>query len=398
MSFSTKKLKQAAASAAFSATALALLTAPVFAHGVQKNPPLVLKEHGYFFAGGHYVPADGDQIMTGQIYVEYFVPAGKTQKYPVVMIYGGGQTGTNFLETPDGREGWAHNFVRAGYTVYVIDQAARGRSAYHPDVNGPTGRSTAMKFEHQFTAPETFSDTWPQAHFHTQWPGTGLAGDPVFDQFYASQVEFAGNGEALTRDAVAALLDKIGPAIILTHSQSGSYGWVIADARPNLVKAVVALEPSGPPFENAPPPWSNGSPARAWGVTSEPMAYDPPITDPSQLQIETVPSNDPDLVSCKRQQEPAHKLAHLLDIPVLVFSSEASYHAGYDYCTANYLEQAGVDADYIRLPDVGLPGNGHMVMLEKNSAKVADFMMSWLSKNLGRHKHQNQHYSYNGHH
>ncbi len=247
---------------------------------------------------------------------------------------------------------------------------------------------TVRTVEHQFTAPETFSDTWPQAVFHTQWPGTGLAGDPAFDQFYASEVESAGNAEALNQAAVAALLDKIGPAIIMTHSQSGPFGWLIAEARPNLVKAIVAAEPSGPPFENAPPPWSSGTPARAWGVTSEPMTYDPPISDPSELQIETVPSSDPaNLVSCKRQQEPARKLVNLLDKPVLIFTSQASYHAGYDYCTAAYLQQAGVPVDYVRLADIGLTGNAHMIMLEKNSAQVAQFILKWLDDTLGKKHH-----------
>ena len=75
----------------------------------------------------------------------------------------------------------------------------------------------------------------------------------MFDQFYASQfpsiVSFPKQQE-LNRDALVALLDKIGPAILLTHSQSGAFGWPVADARPNLVKALVAVEPSGPPVHD----------------------------------------------------------------------------------------------------------------------------------------------------
>ena len=56
--------------------------------------------------------------------------------------------------------------------------------------------------------------------------------------------------QELNRDALIALLDKIGPAILLTHSQSGAFGWPVADARPNLVKALVAVEPNGPPVHN----------------------------------------------------------------------------------------------------------------------------------------------------
>jgi pimeloyl-ACP methyl ester carboxylesterase len=167
--------------------------------------------------------------------------------------HGGGQTGTNFLKTPDGRDGWAQAFIREGYTVYVIDQPVRGRSVYHPTVDGPISGNTALRISQLFTAPQDFppsptqSQGWPQAQFHTQWPGTGLQGDPAFDQFYASQVESAGNAEALNQAALSALLDKIGPAIIMTHSQSGPFGWEIAEKRPTLVKAILAAEPSGLP-------------------------------------------------------------------------------------------------------------------------------------------------------
>lgn len=211
-----------------------------------------------------------------------------------------------------------------------------------------------------------------------------MAGDPIFDQFYASQVESAGNAEALNQAAVAKLLDKIGPAIIMTHSQSGSMGWLIAEARPKLVKAILAAEPSGPPFDNAVLPWSGGNlGVRPWGVTGLPMTYDPPISSPSQLNIVVDPSPDPaNLVSCKRQAEPARKLVNLRKVRVLVFQSEASYHAGYDYCTARYLKQAGVPVDFVKLAEVGIRGNGHMIMLEKNTDKTAKFLLNWLDDNV----------------
>ena len=54
--------------------------------------------------------------------------------------------------------------------------------------------------------------------------------------------------EQLNREAGVALLDKIGPAILLTHSQSGPFGWVLANDRPKLVKGILAIEPNGPPL------------------------------------------------------------------------------------------------------------------------------------------------------
>ena len=68
--------------------------------------------------------------MTGQLYAEFQIPSKQTHPWPIIMVHGGGQTGTNFTGTPDGREGWAQYFLRQGYAVYVVDQVGRGRSAY----------------------------------------------------------------------------------------------------------------------------------------------------------------------------------------------------------------------------------------------------------------------------
>jgi len=136
----------------------------------------------------------------------------------------------------------------------MVDQPMRGRSAYHPG-DGTTRMFTAQNEQFQFTAIET-DGTWPGREKHTQWPGEGAnkgkMGNPVFDQFYATQVETVISPELTeqrNQDAGAALLDKIGPAIILTHSQSGPFSWLIPDVRPKLVKGIIAIEPAGPPFE-----------------------------------------------------------------------------------------------------------------------------------------------------
>jgi pimeloyl-ACP methyl ester carboxylesterase len=361
----------AAATAAFGAI---FATATAKEDPGKKLDPVTLR-YGVLYAGGEYVPAaegSPNKIMTGQIQVEYFLPKNNTGKLPVVMIHGAWQTGVNFLATPDGREGWALNFVRKGHPVYVVDQPARGRSTYHPATNGPLSGSDTGAAQSRFTAPEKFEGNWPQAKKHTQWPGTGLIGDKAFDQFFASQVENAGDGEALTTAAVSDLLDRIGPAIVMTHSQSGAYTWPIADARPRLVKGILAVEPSGPPVDGG----------KIWGVSTTPLTYTPVVSDPSQLTFEEVPAGNPNLLPCKRQKNPARQLVNLRKIPTLIITGEASYHAQYDQCTARYLEQAGVPVEFVRLEKVGINGNGHMMMLEKNSAEIADFMIKWAGQNV----------------
>jgi pimeloyl-ACP methyl ester carboxylesterase len=342
-------------------------------------------QRGYFYVGGTYAGEPGNRIMDGQAYVEVLAPKEVRRPFPLVLIHGAAQTATNWMGTPDGRKGWAEYFVEQGYIVYMIDQPMRGRSATHP-IDGPTRMFTAENEEWQFTAVEK-EMKWPQAKLHTQWPGggpkKGQIGDPVFDAFYATQVETVISNEDTQRrnqQAGAALLDRIGSAIVLTHSQSGAFGWLIADARPTLVKAIVAIEPYGPPFENA----VNGTgKARAWGMTDVPITYEPLVTDPSELAIVREPEADgPDLFACWMQKAPARQLVTLKNIPVMIMAGEASYHQVYDHCTAKYLTQAGVKTDYIRLQDQGVHGNGHMVMIEKNNLDIAHVIDEWIVKNV----------------
>jgi len=355
--------------------------------------PIPLADHGWFYVGGEYVPHDGGHLLRGAMYVERFVPADQTQPYPVVMIHGLGQTGTNFTGTPDGRRGWAHDFLRAGYTVYVVDLPARGRSGQSESFYGKYGRfkGASRAVEERFTAPET-ANSWPQAKAHTQWPGTGQKGDSIFHQFMASQVESLvdyDETERLNQAAGAALLDEIGAAIVLVHSQSGTLGWLMADARPTLVKAILSIEPNGPPFFDVTfvgsPDWFEYGerPTRKWGITRAPITYDPPVSSPDGIEHvleDAAPSSEH--VRCYRQADPARQLPTLKGIPILILTAEASYHAAYDHGTSNFLTQAGVRNDFVRLEDIGLSGNGHMIMCEANNHAVADFMIGWLAEKI----------------
>ena len=143
------------------------------------------------------------------MYVEYWIPRTLRCRYPVVMIHGDWQTGTNFTGTPDGREGWAQYFLRHGYAVYVVDQVARGRSAHWSMSQGAVGAANLARTERRFIAPKS-AGLWPQAKRHTQWPGSGKPGDKYFDAFYATQFPSLADSEKsqeINRDAAVALLD-----------------------------------------------------------------------------------------------------------------------------------------------------------------------------------------------
>jgi pimeloyl-ACP methyl ester carboxylesterase len=366
--------------------------------GVQA--PLVIAKEGYVFAGGHYEDSIAGQPMAGQLYAEFQIPAKLLHRDPIVMVPGGGQTGTNFTKTPDGREGWAQFFLRRGYAVYVVDQVGRGRSPFWSEVYGRATPAHLEFVEQRFTAPEKFN-LWPQAHLHTQWPGTGMRGDPLFDAFYATQVPMIADfteQQELNRDALIALLEKIGPAILLTHSQSGAYNWPVADARPALVKAILAVEPQGPPGHNVdfigapdyfkeltegPSAQGRSAGTKAFGLGDVPLTYSPPVTPGSPLSLvqEGRPER-PGFVRCWRQAEPVRQLPNLRHTPILILTSEASFYATYDHCTAEYLEQAGVHNTHLRLEELGIHGNGHMMMLERNNRVIAGVLADWLEKAL----------------
>jgi pimeloyl-ACP methyl ester carboxylesterase len=189
------------------------------------DPPLQLARDGFMYVGGKTMTVGGRDFFYGQMYVEIKIPANQTHPYPIIMVHGGSMSGTNFTGTPDGREGWAQYFVRRGYAVYVVDQPGRARSGFLTAVSGPMRNSERANSASRFVAQEKFKQ-WPQAVLHTQWPGTGEPDDPATLQLAMSQLPAIADfnqQQPLNRDALIALLEKIGPAILLTHSQAGAF-------------------------------------------------------------------------------------------------------------------------------------------------------------------------------
>lgn len=342
-----------------------------------KAIPTFSTEHlgrvAFFYAGGEYVGEAGKQIMHGAMYTEVWVPKTIRHPYPIVFYHGAGQTGVDWLQTPDGRPGWAYYLIEQGYVLYMLDYPTRGRSAYVP-TPGPNGQPLDGIFNIR-TAPnleEIWTDSkscggreCPSGMSHTQWPGPGTMGDPVFDTFVKTQVQFAPPSTDLAAKASLALLDIIGsPVILLTHSQGGGVGWAVADARPNLVKAIVTSEPGG-------------------GIQRQLLHYDPAITNVSELKTYREEKGErPGENPCELQLEPVRKLVNLKNIPILDISGDGGYHRAGDACPPKWLNQAGVRADFIRLEDVGIKGNGHMMMLEKNSDVIIKFIDDWMRKNV----------------
>ncbi|KAF7918486.1 uncharacterized protein EAE98_009729 [Botrytis deweyae] len=373
-----------------------VLSAPTYQYHREPQANEAFASRDYFYVGGEYVTTSTNTtIFVNQMYVERLVPSRIEQPYPVVFIHGQSMTGTNWLNKPDGAPGWATYFLSHGYEIYIVDQPARGRSAWNPNGNTTLVTYTAERTMQRFTATERYN-LWPQAALHTQWPGNGSIGDPIFDAFYTSTVQFQSDTvvqEINTQKAGAALLNRIGPAVLLSHSQGGLMPWVIADKVPELVKAIVAIEPTGPPFQDVlfPPTTPEGF-TRNYGITDIPLQYEPEFQIGEVLEkilVTNQKAGDNELKECWLQREPARQLKNLKGIKVLVESAEASFHRVYDGCTVEYLKQAGVEVQWMKLGDEKDPqvaeihGNGHMQFMEKNSDIIAGVLDEWIREAVG---------------
>lgn len=291
----------------------------------------------------------------------------------------------DWLTKPDGNPGWASYFLGEGYEVYLVDLPYRGRSAWHPK-NGTMTVFSAEQIQMMFTACKDYK-MWPQAADHNQWPGAGVMGDPIFDQFYASTIQMVSDPalqESASQAACAALLDRIQkPVILISHSAGAPIPLLVADVRKDLVKAIISLEPVGPPFFKA---TFIVVPGARYGVSSAPITYDPPVEDPDRDLVKATVDADPPLRiggAIQAEDPPPRQLVNLVGIPILVVTAEASYHAPYDWITVRYLRQAGLDVEHLQLSDVGKVGNGHMMFLEKNSDHIAAEIDKWIKATAG---------------
>ena len=381
-------MKYLGATLAGALTVLAVGMSDAQAH--ESKPPLVIAEQGNFFVGGREVEVPDGTVISGAMYVQYQIPAEQKHPYPMVFFHGGASTGSSFWSTPDGREGWATLFLRKGYPVYVVDRPTLGRSPHFEAVDGPK-----LPPPLRMPKPPEGAVAPPDVKPATRRPGTGLPGDPAFEQSRRSgqstiEVPFGSPSDPLVvsayvdtldRNAGAALLDRIGPAIVVTHSRAGTTGWQVADARPGKVKAIVALEPNGPPFYNAPPLGQPGDPiARPWGLTYAPIAFSPPVEKVEDFgPLEFHETDDPYRIGCWSPRDDGRKLVNLQNVPVMVMSGGSSYHAAYDHCTSAFLKQVGVPVHEVLLDDIGITGNTHGFPTETNNAEIADVVAAWLA-------------------
>jgi pimeloyl-ACP methyl ester carboxylesterase len=340
------------------------------APAIQRNSEstaVKLADQGCFWVGVQRKTMPYGTIALGQMYVQYMIPAERKHPLPIVMVHGGGGQGMHMMGIGR-RPGWVHHCVQAGYAVYWVDRPGFGRSPYHPDALGPSHLRNVPPFEGLVGSTNVFNTA--------QWPGVGGMNDPLIEQFMACEVgnvaDEAFHAELNIKGGIE-LLDRIGPCILFTHAFGGFWGWVVADQRPNLVKAIVGMETNGNPF----------AAQLRWGLTPTPMTYDPPVTDLSQFklvdQVTPPDSPRPVIASFKLQAEPAHQWKNFKGIPIAWMTSEFGA-GGSAFANLAFLKQVGCSVELLRLRDYGILGNGNLMLMEKNNHEVFGVMRDWLDR------------------
>ncbi len=312
------------------------------------GPPVALARWGSFHVGGRLVPLAGKPIrelalspggvparidpngtyLAGAMYAQYMIPAECRGRFPLLLWHGGGMTGACWETTPDGREGWQHFFLRRGWATYVSDAVERGRSGFPPYPDIFPGEPLFLPIENPW---ERFRIGEGPYGRKTQLPGNQFPADGEnWKNFMRQVVPRFTTTDEWTLEAYLALLARVGPAIVLAHSQAGYFAWRVAQERPDLVKALVLLEPAA-------------------------------IGDPARVEaLKTVPA-----------------LALYGDFIVGDARWPAIRAKGLAFAEA--VCAAGGNVAVVDLPARGIRGNSHMIMMDRNCEEVAALVQEWLA-------------------
>lgn len=329
----------------------ALAAAVVWASVVPAAAQFSVREIGSFHIGGRQVQLSGlpvrELVFTPgappfrvdpngdfeveQMYVQYVRLASPRGRVPVLMWHGGGLTGVTWETTPDGRPGWQQRFLEAGFDVYVSDAVERGRASWarYPEVwpTEPFFRAKAEGWELFRIGPAGSYRTAPaerMAHAGQQFPTA------AFDQFMKQGVPRWGTTDAAIQAAYDQLVQRVCPCIIVVHSQGGNFAFTAALRAPDKIRAIVAIEPSGAPAATA-------------------------------------------------------DIAALRGVPHLfVFGDYLDTQALWQRIVPNIrrfqgqVAALGGTADWWDLPAMGVRGNSHMMMMDRNSDDIASRVIGWL--------------------
>ena len=339
------------------------------------NNLITIERQGSFYVGGRQVSAAGTYDATttqappnagqtfwiDQMYVQYQIPPN-ARKLPLVLVHGGAGTGRSWESTPDGREGFQTIFLRRGFAVYIIDAPRGGRSGF-PSFTGDFGK---LDEGQQIVPPRTFIPgnklAWSRWRIGPQYPEVfPVQAFPMngLDQFLKAIRPVVSDDPEVISGALIALLDRIGPAIVVTHSNSGLWGWLTA-ARSAKVAGIVSYEP-GVVF----PKESMPAPLPLYKGTQDAGA---PVTAAEFANLAKIPIQVVFGDNIPQQPVP--------DLPA--DGRRAQIVAARMFAEA--LNATGGKASLLLLPDAGLRGNTHFMFSDLNNVAVADQLSAFLAK------------------
>ena len=265
---------------------------------------------------------NGTVNVLNAMFVQYFLPARPRHELPIVMIHGGGGQGTDWLETPDGRDGWVDYFVADGWDVYVVDRPGHGRSQSNAGCgNGQVGAANSGIISRLSTSAPT---VWPG--------GAPTPTNETVIGWTASSATAPYCGDPVAARTISALLDEIGPAILLAHSAGGGSTFRVPELNPDKVAGILAFEAAGAnPVESG--RGSNSPTIVGW-------------TDRAAA-CERFPRREPrGLQHAGRQSEPARQLRGFANRAARYREGDLASEAQLECQTAVW-NQAGADASYV---------------------------------------------------
>ena len=336
------------------ATQAVLLTAGFFAGMTAAavagslGGPLELQDEGVFFVNAQTTttnfpdsatntPTPG-QITVDQMYVQYRIPKNVTGP-AIIMVHGSGHTGVTYETTPDGREGWATYFARKGFPVYVVDHVGRGRSGFDPTaINRARAESnpSLLASVPLTTRERAYPNFLIGAKYPTPYPGQQFpveAQDQYFAQLVPNTETLLPGGGTNTVKALDALVDKIGPAVVMVHSQSGGYGLQLIRERADKVRAFIDIEGSCGPL-------SSDDVSKSFRKVPSLVVFG------DYTEGSNGPNGDERRKQCNE--------------------------------SVDAINGAGGTAKFLYLPALGIKGNSHMLMMDKNNLQIADLIIGWL--------------------
>lgn len=347
--------------------ALSLINTSANANSEVKKPIMLSDMGSFMFAGSVNTSSNGETFHGDHGYAQYFIPEN-SHSLPVVMWHGGGQSGKSWESTPDGRDGFWQIFTRAGWPVFIIDQPRRGRAGRTAVADSssqiPTDNKESMAWN-TFrlgtwvppAKPQSFKNTaFPQGPYSLEqfmrWQTPNTGPEPFPD---AKERQFQGQ-------SVASLFKKIGPGILMTHSQSGQYGWETAMQVPELVRAVVAFEPGAYAFPESDQPADVPTKISFVATGTAPQV----VTDARFKNLTRMPIviYFGDNITDEPSPVFGVELWRVIKIRAQQFVDTVNRHGGH--------------ATLVDLPSIGIHGNTHFIFADKNNAQISKMIQDYL--------------------